>query len=189
MPSSDYHSIPKVLQVVERLQPRSILDIGMGHGRYGFLFREILDWNYGRLNQNDWAVEINAVEVETAYIRPHQQAVYNRILVGDWLKDISISDIYDLIFMGDVLEHFGEGDWQLALTKARAFSDVTLAVSPNHIGSMNQNAWHGFEHERHRSLLSAEKVGGRLLFADSKMFMVGFDNRETGVLNCKDICR
>ncbi len=33
MPSSDYNSIPKILSLVEILQPKSILDIGCGYGK------------------------------------------------------------------------------------------------------------------------------------------------------------
>ena len=188
MPSSDYNSIPKVLQVVEHLGPLSILDVGVGNGRYGFLFREVLDWNHGRIAPEDWAVQIDGVEVEQDYLQSHHKDIYNRIMLGDWLTDISLSDVYSLIFMGDVLEHFKEGDWQQALVKARAFSDVTLVVCPNHVASLAQGAWHGHEHERHHVLLTPDKLGGRLLYGNSKIFMVGFDNRGVGCLDSKDAC-
>lgn len=189
MPSSDYISIPKVLQVVERLHPRSILDIGVGNGRYGFLFREVLDWNYGRLAPQYWSVQIDGVEVDASYINHVHHYVYDHINVGDWLQLATGDAHYDLCFLGDVLEHWGEGDWQLALSKARDVANVTLVVCPNHAGSMRQGAWCGHEAERHLSLLSPEILGGRCLFANSKMFMVGFDNLGIGILEHKDVCQ
>jgi len=187
MPSSDYHSNPKVLSVVEQLRPHSILDIGVGTGRYGFLFREILDWNYARFRRDDWRTTIDGVEVDKAYISDIHRLVYSSILLGDFLK-VEIGCVYDVAFLGDVLEHWAEGAWQEALLKARAHSIYTLVVCPNHEGSMAQGSWNGHEHERHLSLLSPERLGGRCLFANSKIFMVGFDNQGTGALESKDVC-
>ena len=77
MPSSDPQTIPKVLKLVELLQPKSILDVGCGNGRYGFLFREKLDWDWGRLQRDSWQTKIDAVEAEPGYISPVHQYVYN----------------------------------------------------------------------------------------------------------------
>lgn len=188
MPSSDYTSIPKVLAVVDRIKPRSILDVGVGTGRYGFLFRETLDWNYGRFNREDWWTRIDGVEIDASYIMDHHKSLYSIIYNGDFNK-VDLAGTYNLIFMGDVLEHWPNGEWHEALKKARLHSDVTLVVAPNHNGSLRQGAWRGHESERHHVVLSPEKVGGRCLFANSKFFMCGFDNRNIGILDSWDICQ
>ncbi|MCM8758015.1 MAG: glycosyltransferase family 1 protein, partial [Candidatus Omnitrophica bacterium] len=47
MPTSDYHHIPDILHIVEYLKPESILDIGIGFGIYGYLFRYVLELYQG----------------------------------------------------------------------------------------------------------------------------------------------
>ena len=118
MPSSDPTSIPKVLAVVDRIKPRSILDLGVGNGRYGFLFREALDWNYGRLAKGDWWVKIEGVEIDASYLNPIHDYVYDTVMVGDF-NALSLERRYTLAFFGDVLEHWPDGLWRQALEKAR----------------------------------------------------------------------
>jgi hypothetical protein len=177
MPSSDPTTIPYVLRLVSTLEPESILDVGAGNGRYGFLFRELLDMNYARFKQ--WKYRIDAVEIETDYLNPVHNYVYNNVFIGDWL-DVEIAFHYDLVFMGDVLEHFRESEWQDALKKARDLADTVIVVSPNWDGSSYQKAWHGYEHETHHVELSPEKVGGKCLFANSKSFMSVFGSDIVG---------
>ena len=186
MPSSDYNMISKVLDVVCALKPASILDVGCGNGRYGFLFRECLDWNQGRFNRDEWLHQIEAVEIDESYITPVHTEVYNDVFIKGWLEWI-VPRRYNLIFMGDVLEHFV--DWPKALLKAKANSSITLVVAPNWEGSIAQGAWFGHEHEKHETVLSPEKIGGKCLFANSKMFMCGFDNSGSGILRGRTHCK
>ena len=187
MPSSDIAMIPKVMSIVKAIGPKSILDIGMGNGRYGFLFRECLDWNYGRLNKRDQIVRIDGVDITDSYITDIHRTVYNNIIISDWLEH-EPSIPYGLIFMGDVLEHWPEGEWQEALDKAKKYSFFTVVVSPNWAGSLAQGPWFGHEQEAHLVLLSPETVGGRCLYANSKMFMCVADNLHTGLLEGREVC-
>jgi hypothetical protein len=181
MPSSDPATIPKVLSLVSMLNPRRILDVGAGNGRYGFLFRECLDLNYARFSKEQWQVVIEGLELDAGYLSPVHQ-MYTSMYVGDWNN--FAPKRYDIIFMGDVLEHFE--DWQSALQKARAYSAVTIVVSPNWPGSMAQKSWHGHDQEEHKVALSPEKVGGRCVYANSKIFMSVFDNNNIGAFDGKD---
>lgn len=178
MPSSDPTTILPVLKLVEAIRPMSILDVGCGNGRYGFLFRETLDLNYGRLIQPEWEVVIDGIESENDYVTMVHHSVYNVVHVADWLK-YEPNRKYDLVFMGDVLEHFPEGDWQKALQKAKDCGSYVIVVCPN--GLSEQGAWMGHESEIHRVTLDPAKVGGKCVFANSKCFINGFSN------NGKDI--
>jgi SAM-dependent methyltransferase len=173
------------LKLVELLQPKSILDVGCGNGRYGFLFREILEWNYGRIPPGTWEARIDGIEISPSYLTPIHAYVYSSVHTCDWMKFQAFN--YDLVFMGDVLEHFGEGDWQRALMKAKQGSKFTIVVCPNWRGSIAQEAWGGNEYERHRVELSPGLVGGKCLFANSKMFLCLFDNGGVGTLDRRDI--
>jgi hypothetical protein len=183
MPSSDPLTIPKVLSLVCGLAPMSILDIGIGNGRYGFLFRECLDLNYGRLSKGAWLTTIDGVEVDFSYMNPIYDYAYDNVYIHDWMK-FDVVEHYDIAFMGDVLEHFK--DWQWALAKAKEVSNITIVVSPNWPGSTEQGAWCGHEHEDHKVALSPRIIGGRCVFANSKIFMCVFDNRGSGIFDGKD---
>ncbi len=45
MPSSRPNTIPTVIHLVRQLKPKSILDVGVGFGKWGHLFREYTDIN------------------------------------------------------------------------------------------------------------------------------------------------
>jgi SAM-dependent methyltransferase len=186
MPSSDPQTIPKILSLIRTINPRSILDVGCGNGRYGFLFRESLDWDWGRLLPLDWEARIDAVEIDTSYLTPIHEYVYDNVIRGDWLG-VDVRQ-YDVIFMGDVIEHFREGKWQEALKKANETGEFTIVVAPNWCGSLAQDEWCGHPHEKHWVALSPERVKGRCLFANSKTFISVFDNCGSGLLEAKDVC-
>jgi hypothetical protein len=54
MGTSDAANIPFVVSELQRLQPQSILDVGMGFGKWGVLAREYLDVWGGRCRPADW---------------------------------------------------------------------------------------------------------------------------------------
>lgn len=170
MPSSDAMTIPHVLKLVKSIGPNSILDIGCGNGKYGFLFRELLDMNYGRMNPSEWHVRIDGMEIMEKYRSPLHDYFYDAVFWGNWM-DIKPNPIYDVVFMGDVLEHFPEGEWQKALDKALHSGSIVITVCPNWDGSINQGAVFGNESERHRVVLSPSQIGGKCVWANTKAFI------------------
>lgn len=116
MPSSRCDVIPFVLSTVSAIQPKSILDIGIGFGKYGVLFREYLDVWKVETSYHNRSVRIDGVEVCSAYENP-VWAVYDNIYkenvldILDKLKETQ----YDLVFLGDVIEHFDKEDGQKIL--------------------------------------------------------------------------
>ena len=154
------------------LKPKSILDVGCGNGKYGFLFREKLDWDNGRFRRKEWKVVIDGLDVYADYLTDIHTHIYNVCYAEDWLDfNIPCDYKYEMIFMGDVLEHFAEGDWQKALQKAKDHSLITICVCPNWEGSGQQGAWQGNKYEEHKVELSPKMVGGYCVFANTKAFI------------------
>src|SRR6266498_1250831 len=87
--SSYEQQIPVVLYVVERLAPRTVLDVGKGFGKYGFLIHEYagipesrrLDPGKTLAEQSD--VVIDAVEIQPDYMFPHLPHLYREVMLGD----------------------------------------------------------------------------------------------------------
>ena len=107
MPSSTYKALPFILQEIIKTQPSSILDIGIGFGKWGFLCREYLEsWN-NRVYPKDWTVQIDGVEIWKDYIEklPWLKTIYNTVHLGDACRLVNNLQSYDVIIAGDIIEH------------------------------------------------------------------------------------
>ena len=67
MPSSRPNTIPAVVHLLRQIQPRSILDVGVGFGKWGHLFREYTDIHESendpaRYPKKNWHVRIDGIE-------------------------------------------------------------------------------------------------------------------------------
>ncbi|MBI4717002.1 MAG: class I SAM-dependent methyltransferase [Planctomycetes bacterium] len=126
MPTSVPYALPIMASVARQLRPASVLDVGVGFGKYGFLFREYTDiWNLehvGRYGREHWRTRIEGVEATPEYITPLHRYVYDEIHLGDVREVVPRLGTYDVIVMGDVLEHFtrADGDALLDALYARA---------------------------------------------------------------------
>lgn len=106
MPTGYHGIIPDVVELLRKEQPKKVLEIGAGFGKWGVLLREYLEV-YG---QNKWKpserfVTIDAVEVYEPYISPIHKYVYDKITIGDIGVLAPSLPNYDAIIMFDVLEH------------------------------------------------------------------------------------
>jgi cyclopropane fatty-acyl-phospholipid synthase-like methyltransferase len=100
MPTSYPESIPKIVEVIQAVKPRRILDIGVGRGKYGLLAQEYCD-----------GVVVDGVEAWPGYITDIQRAIYRKIYLEDITKmDLDKLPSYDLVLMVDVIEHFSKED-------------------------------------------------------------------------------
>lgn len=96
---------------MRNLRPRSILDVGCGFGKYAMIFREYLDIEQGRYEKHKWQTRIVAVETYASYITALHRYVYDKIIISDILDiDFGKDEKFDLIFMGDVIEHLEKRD-------------------------------------------------------------------------------
>ena len=148
MPSSRYQVIPLVLDLVVSIQPKSILDIGVGYGKYGVLFREYLDvWKTDKPFQNR-VTRIDGVEAFAEYENSVWKA-YDIVHVGDvttLLPELTKVK-YDLLFMGDVIEHF-EKEEAKKLLGALNYNHIII-VTPFQV--LKQEAVYDNTYEIHKS--------------------------------------
>ena len=131
MPSSRPDHIPLVISLVRQLRPRSILELGVGFGKWGHLFREYTDivmaeTDPARYQRENWQVRIDGIEGHPPYLTPAHQYLYNQLLLGDMRELIHQVGVYDLIFLGDAIEHVEKADG-LRLLRA-TLEHVRLAV-------------------------------------------------------------
>jgi hypothetical protein len=160
MPSSRPELIPFVVNLVMKLQPQSILEIGTGFGKYGFLFREYLDiWgaasDHKRLAPENWQVRIDGIECFPAYISELQRLIYDRLIIGDAAQEIDKLPSYDLVFLGDVIEHFPKDEGQTLLMKCLTHANrMVMVTTPGYFHP--QGPEYGNVREAHHCLWTGE---------------------------------
>ena len=129
MPTSPYSHLSTVVEYLLAARPSSILDIGLGNGKLGFIARDLLDVMFGeRYRKEDWRIQIDGIEVFANYIQDHQKAIYDEIYIGDAFDVIDTLGTYDMIVLGDVLEHFEKPKARRLLDKCAAHANDHLII-------------------------------------------------------------
>jgi len=150
MPTSNLRQISGIVEMIAAADPQSMLDVGVGFGKFGVLAREYLELLDGRALYDQWSRRIDGIEIFPDYLTELHDAVYDRIMEGDAadiLPTLPNGD-YDLILLVDVLEHF-------PTDVGNAVLDECLRVGRNLIVSTPLQFFtqegYGNLHEQHRS--------------------------------------
>ena len=163
MPSSLPDFIPTIIKTVMSTNPRSVLDVGIGFGKWGHLFREYLDVYHGRVFKEDWLVNIEGVEIFRPYIekQPWLSPIYDKIYCADiWDFLVRRSPVsYDIIMAGDVIEHLPKPMAQDVLVELHRISNKSLVLSiPLGKEWLGNKVVAGNGNERHLSAWTKEDV-------------------------------
>lgn len=152
MPSSHPGFIETVINKYISLDPDKTLDIGVGFGKWGILFREYGDIYKGRVYPEHWEKKINGIEIFRPYIDiGHQQFYYDEIFIGDALKILPKLYDYDFIYAGDVIEHLEKEEGIALIKLIKAKSKYSLLSIP--MGDKwDQPAMFGNKYEEHKSI-------------------------------------
>ncbi|NMO96551.1 class I SAM-dependent methyltransferase [Paenibacillus lemnae] len=159
MGTSNWQNISFCVEQIRMISPNRVLDIGVGFGRWGMLCREFLEvWN-GRVFRKQWRVRIEGVEIFPKNVDPYHAYFYNQIHIGDAYDFVHAADPqqYDLIILGDVLEHFD---------KVRAVSLLNACLMKGRFVMLNipigsnwpQGTVYGNAHETHRSTWTTQEL-------------------------------
>lgn len=150
MPCSGHQAITLVLEHVRRVKPRSVLDIGPGYGKWGFLIRETLDFMEGRYRRDSWGVRILGIDAFPSE-SPLLDWVYDDVRTADVLdapRDLLSG--HDLVVMGDVIEHLEKTAGQALLQQLVSDNGCVIVVTPKDFFA--QETVEGNPFEQHRSL-------------------------------------
>jgi len=138
------------------IKPKSILDIGVGFGAKGMLFREYTDiW---RGNYKNWKTRIDGIEVFEEYITPLQLSIYDNIYIGEATKTLKELGNYDLIYLGDVIEHFEKEEGKQFIVDVLGHAKFVIIATPTKVSK--QGAVYGNKHEVHKSQWTPEDFPG-----------------------------
>lgn len=138
MASSFLNQVPAIIHLAQKLHPKTILDIGKGFGKYGFLIHEYsgidntkrIDPSKSLREQSN--VMIDAVEVDADLMLPHLEHLYQKIYFEDILTLYKKLPVYDLILMVDIIEHINkEGTMHLLKHFLAQGSKIIIATPIN----------------------------------------------------------
>lgn len=167
MPFSHSAQISTIVGFAEGLQPRSVLDVGVGMGQYGFLLRNNLENEHlfevdgasaRQRPREQWRVRIDGIEGYAGYLTPVHAWAYQELRIGDALALLheKADASYDLVMAIDILEHFEAADGLRLLAECRRVARRAALVSTPKEFHAQQVAANPLED--HRSVWSAEQL-------------------------------
>lgn len=149
--TSNWQHIPFCVEVLMKINPSSVLDVGVGFGRWGILTREFCEvWN-GRVFKDLWTIRIEGIEGFARSVTDYHSDFYNHVHIGDAALLIpQLKGPWSATVYGDVLEHFDRSKAEELLHRSLSHSDYVLVNVP--IGEeYEQGEAYGNPFERHRS--------------------------------------
>lgn len=137
MPSSLLVGIMPIMMAIMEMKPKSILDIGVGTGKWGLLCREYLD------DINIPIKRLDGIEIFKPYINKTVNSIYDNVYNVD-VREFNPPITYDLYLIIDVIEHMTKQQGHILLGK---LGGNKIVATPN--GFVKQPAIGGNEHEKH----------------------------------------
>jgi len=137
--SSEFDDLSAAL--IRSIEIARVLDIGAGAGKYGKLVRALHP-----------AARLTGVEIEPDYVpRFGLASIYDEVLCVPALEliDRCIEDVFDLVVIGDCLEHMRKSHGIDLLNFLVYRTRYLLAVFPD---KYLQNSWEGYKAEAHISV-------------------------------------
>lgn len=159
MPSSYHGFISQAISLYLKFNPQRVLDIGIGFGKWGMLFREYGDVFRGRAFKDEWKVQIDGVEAFEKYITPVHRHIYDMLYINDVYDIYKELPEYDLIYAGDMIEHLEKDKALELLNHLQTISKVLM------IGIPLTDVWpqgevFGNKFEEHKSIWDESDFNG-----------------------------
>lgn len=166
MPISRGSHISRIIEEVKMINPNSILDVGVGWGLMGAIFRAYTDIRLSELDESryhHWQTRIDGVEVFRKYDN-YMWMGYDSVIkkdITDSLFDLPVKK-YDLIYMGDVIEHLekyrGQALIESLLERCKYLIIATPSPAPKqgevlgnkfeeHLSSWDESDFGDYHHE------------------------------------------
>lgn len=157
MPSSHPYKLNEITELILVSNPKKLLDVGSGFGKYGFLAREYLElWGQDETEHysgeyGKWNRRIDAVEGFEKFVTPLQRKVYDHVYVGEATKTVpKLKTKYDLVLLIDIIEHLTEKQGRRLLKDSLRVGRNVIVVTPKDIGVQEDEFGNEFMRHRHQ---------------------------------------
>lgn len=176
MPVAQPENIPTICNLIKSKKPKSILDVGCGFGMYGFLARiytGLWTTNITPKEYSDWKnlSRVDAIEIFEPWITDLQKMIYNKIFIGDMREIMPKVDNYDMIILGDSLEHLNKEDGENILKIAKEKAKTVVISMPDYFEKGEKKG--GNEWELHQYVWKNEDfIGNPIIINNPKKLRV-----------------
>lgn len=150
MPTSWYQITPVIVEQIALARPQSILDVGVGFGKYGVMIRDALELPLERYHKHQWKIRIDGIEAFPEYKNPIHEFVYNQVFYVDIRAVVNQLPKYDVILLIDVLEHFTKEEGLSLIRELLARTNKFVLISTP-LYPAPQHKYLGNEYEEHKS--------------------------------------
>lgn len=132
MPTSHYTQIPAIIEAIIETKPESVLEVGIGCGKWGILTREYLDvWNRYLEPWGSHHTKIVGIEAHMQYSDSPGWSAYDTVLVSDVRElDLDALGDFDMALMVDVLEHFDHDEGVALIDRLLIHCEHILVAIP-----------------------------------------------------------
>jgi len=120
--------VQTTVDLIMRLNPESFLDVGVGSGKWGMIFREYTDIWEGRTITSQWKTQIDGIEIFAPVIQDYQKSVYGRVFVGNAYTLVDELHSYDFVWAFSLLAAFEKSKGKEFLKKLREKAGTLLGV-------------------------------------------------------------
>ena len=150
MPSSRPEMMLPVINSLRKANPATVLDVGCGNGKFGFLIREYLQLWTGENGKPTRFKRVDAIEAWEPYIGELQRLIYDNIIIGD-IRKVCENGLqnYDAIIMVEVIEHMSDVEGYRVIEALKAKSKCLIVTTP--LEPLEQGAECGNDYEIHES--------------------------------------
>jgi len=158
-----------------KIEPKRVVDIGVGFGRWGMTLREFAEVWFNRVLPHQWEIDIEGVEAFEGSIVDYHREFYNRIHIGDALDVLpGLEGGWSLAILGDVLEHFYKSDGERLLADLVERADYVMVNLP--LGEdWPQEDMYDNPYEEHKAVWEIEDFSPELIV--SQQTFLDFEER------------
>lgn len=152
MMTSFPENIPAILRAIAEVRPRSILDVGVGFGKFGLMAKELMaamDAENG--DMKPVPIQVNCCEGARYFQRiPWHLSLYdNHYHIPAETLPPDIYARHDLILAIDVIEHMERETWAEFMRRVKGLRDVPLLISTPKTVTFYKEHYYGLDCPRH----------------------------------------
>jgi len=190
MASSTEKVISSAVSHIIKINPTSVLDIGIGFGKWGFLCREYLECWRNRVYPKDWVRLIDGVEIWKPFTElPWINTIYNKVYNNNIIDVIDSLNNYEMIIASDVIEHLPKEQGLILINKIinKSLKGCIINI-PIGKGWLNNVVLDNNQYEKHQAIWEVDEI--KELFKD-KIFYDYYEwkgVRGKGGLFCCETC-
>lgn len=180
MPTSGPIPLTYMCKILLKSKPKTVLDIGIGHGKWGFLVREYVDLWQNNPDYNARPTIVDGIEVFGPYITELQNNIYDTVYIGnayELLRTRKIPGFYDMIICCDMLEHLERNEAMEFLNLLPSYAKESYVILPVNVRDQAPEYGNVYEIHKSRWLLGELEPFGEVTILEDEVFVLRIGNK------------